>query len=135
MQHSEKKRNDLDDLRGLKGLQVVDVKEAYPNLRLSVCAHTAKNDIADFLDSLPVEFEFGFFDYFYPQISDPSAYVTAQKLDEGFLYYLANHGWSSDWQEISRDDLVEYIFKNREYNWEQCWIQRRSKIAVLGARP
>ena len=79
-------------------------------------SNSTKLDIGQIIDKLDERCAIDFFDYYYPQISDPGAYVTVHKEDGQLKYELANHGWSSDWKSINRDSLVDYIYKNREHN-------------------
>ncbi|HYI01282.1 hypothetical protein [Hyalangium sp.] len=68
-----------------------------------------------------------FFDFFHPKISDPGAYVTVHREDDGLQFQLGNHGWSSAWQPITRDALVDYIHKNREHNEGRLFLKARYK--------
>lgn len=92
---------------------------------------TTKEFIGAIVDKLDAKCEIDFFDYFHPQISDPGAYVTVYKENGQFKYELANHGWSSDWKIISRDSLVDYIFKNREYNNGKLELKSRHKGNIM----
>lgn len=134
MQYSERTSQDLEELRELKGLQIKTVYDPSSIFKLKLSENSTKADIEMFLNSFPVEFEFEFFDFFHPQISDPGAYVTIQKSENDFLYQLCNHGWSTEWKRISKEDLIDYVFRNRDYNEMQCAIRRRTKAAVLGQR-
>ena len=68
-----------------------------------------------------------FFDFYYPQISDPGAYVTIRKENGLLEQQLGNHGWSSEWKPIAKDSLVENIYKNRNYNNKTLKLTARSK--------
>jgi len=74
-------------------------------------------EIQDFLKAFPMRHVLNFYDNFYEQISDPGAFVSVQKLkDSSFAYRLGNHGWTSEWTAITENELVDYIYKNRDFN-------------------
>jgi hypothetical protein len=84
---------------------------------LIIDINTSKQTISEFLTSLPDKYQIIFFDNSSPQISDPGSYVWAQRLiQEKYAYSLHNHGWSSEWKQIFKGDLVEYIYSNRQFN-------------------
>ncbi|WP_319499665.1 hypothetical protein [uncultured Draconibacterium sp.] len=75
--------------------------------------------------NLPHDLEIFFFDKFHPTLSDPGAYVTARKVNDRFVYYLGNHGWTSSKYWTSKEYLVNYLLKNWTYNQD---ILRISKV-------
>jgi len=75
--------------------------------------------------NLPHDLEIFFFDKFHPTLSDPGAYVTARKVNDIFIYYLGNHGWTSSKYWTTKEYLVNYLLKNWSYNQD---ILRISKV-------
>ncbi len=88
---------------------------------------TTKDSIGLVIDKLDERCAINFFDNFHPQISDPGACVTVHKEKGQLMYELANHGWSSEWKVISKDSLIDYIYKNREHNDGKLVIVARHK--------
>ncbi|MGE3801836.1 MAG: hypothetical protein AB7H80_12525 [Candidatus Kapaibacterium sp.] len=86
---------------------------------------TTQEAIGHVVDKLDERCAIDFFDYFHPQISDPGAFVTVHKEGEELKYMLGNHGWTSEWKPITRDSLIEYIYKNRQYNHGQLVLSAR----------
>jgi hypothetical protein len=100
---------------------------------LKISADTTKQSIDKFLASLPNKYQLNFFDNSYPQISDPGAYVwTQQLIDDKYAYSLHNHGWSSEWKQISKVELVDYIYLNRMFNGDTFQVYPYQKKAELG---
>ena len=129
---------DSAELKSLKGLVIKDAEklwwDATPRFKLAIDKDTTKEQIQSFFDTIPNNFEVFFFDFFHPQISDPGAYVTSQRNGVNFLYMLGNHGWSNEWKEIGKSELVEYLYKNREYNIDELKIYRLYQVAKNGKR-
>jgi len=94
---------------------------------------TTKENINEFLKTLPKNYQLNFFDNFHSQISDPGAYVWVQHINLGvFAYSLHNHGWSSEWKQIEKSNLVDYIYRNREFTSEHFNIYPWKTKAELG---
>ena len=121
------------EIQNLKGLEVIeDIKTWWnenPSFRIRIDVNTTKEQIKLFLETLPKNFEISFFDFFYPQLSDPGAYISVQANGSSFLYMLGNHGWASCWKRINKSKLIDYIYKNREHNEEYLCIYRIRRIA------
>ena len=117
-------------LRNLKGLKVLNYNDYY--IKIVINKNTSLEEITMFINSFPEKFQLNFFDNFHPQISDPGAYVFVQKQNNNFIYQLGNHGWSSNWKIIDSKDLINYIYKNRNYSSEYFEIYRKLKDAVIG---
>lgn len=102
-------------------------------LFLKISSDTTKQKIEQFLTSLPNKYQLNFFDNSYPQISDPGAYVWTQRLTgDIYAYSLHNHGWSSEWKQITKTELVDYIYLNRQFNSDNFKIYPYQKKAELG---
>lgn len=65
---------------------------------------------------LPENWALSFYDRFYPSPSDPGAYVSIQRRDNGYLYVMGNHGWSSEWRRQSVELLAAWMHLNLELN-------------------
>lgn len=77
------------------------------------------NENLDFLlDYFPQYRSLFFYDHYFPQRSDPGAYVTVYRYKYEYAYWLGNHGWTTlnRFQKISKYFLKRYILKNIKYN-------------------
>jgi hypothetical protein len=83
-----------------------------------------KQQICDLLIRLSADKELHFFDAFHPAWSDPGAYITVVKYNDGYIYKMGNHGWSSAWHPTDIDRLSRYILKNRDCQEGGIYIQR-----------
>jgi hypothetical protein len=94
------------------------------------------DNIKDFIITVPNDYSINFFDNFYPLISDLGAYVSVQKLfgNNSFAYFIANHGWSTEWRQFDLNDLINYIHKNRDFNNGILKIDPIKKRAEIGKR-
>lgn len=96
----------------LPQIENLTAAQAADSLELSVSATAVVDNSLALLDWLPEEFELIFYDQFYPGMSDPGAYVTAQRKGSNFIYMLGNHGWSSDWSKQSPELLAAWLALN-----------------------
>ncbi len=83
------------------------------NSRINVWADApSAASIQKLLEWLPVKWKLGFYDKFYPSMTDPGAYVSVLRKEEVFIYKLGNHGWSSDWLKQSRELIAAWMHMN-----------------------
>jgi hypothetical protein len=123
----------LNIVSSKKFLGMKKIKKDGESIYFKIDLLTTKENIFKFLSSLPDNYQLNFFDNFYPQKSDPGAYVWTQHLNsDKFAYSLHNHGWSSEWKEMNKNVLAEYIFKNREFMDGYFYIYPWKKKAELG---
>lgn len=108
------------------------VRADITTIQFPINNNSTREDIGQIVDKLDERCAIHFFDYYYEQISDPGAYVTIHKENGQLLYELANHGWSSDWKLIEKNTLIEYIYKNRQYNDGK--IELRSRLKENGMK-
>lgn len=127
---------DNQDLIGLKGLTIKNDRRLWwderPKFILQLSIVNSKHDIALFVETIPNDFQVTFFDNFHNVGPDPGAVVMFQKQNEDFLYCIGNHGWATNWDYISKSDLIDYIYKNREFNDDKIEIYRRTQKVELG---
>jgi len=130
-------RQEIRVIRGLDFLNEISHRPVEkPYFAYTVNRLTTMENISLFLDTLPKDFQFTFFNNFYPQISDPGAYVAIQHYGEIFIFHLSNHGWTTVWTSMSKEDLIDYIYKNREYQFENhIEVHRQYKTRTVGERP
>ncbi|MBO4637502.1 MAG: hypothetical protein J5685_10195 [Clostridiales bacterium] len=76
-------------------------------------------DIRDILGRLSVKERVFFWNYYHRTISDPGSYISAYCDGGKAVIMEANHGWSSDYKKISKDDLVELILRNWDKDWSR----------------
>jgi hypothetical protein len=116
-----------------KGLKLT--KEIGNEKFFQIDRETTIEDIQNFINSVPSKYSITFFDKFHPTISDPGAYCTIQRLStDVYAYFLANHGWSTGWKSADLDFLTNYLYKNREYNYDTLRIYQWTKRAEIGKR-
>ena len=60
-----------------------------------------------------------FHDPYFPQLSDPGAYVLIQRRGDQFLHRLGNHGWLNRWTHQSPDLLAAYLQLVADYPGER----------------
>jgi hypothetical protein len=97
------------DIRRIDGF---DYRWEEDKLLVSFQGEPSHSAFMALLASTPGGSELHFFDRFYPTISDPGAYVRVQRKGDEFIYYLANHGWSNDWQRQSIEMIAAWIALN-----------------------
>ena len=78
-------------------------------LEFSVSIGAGQDTFLSLLAWLPEACELRFYDRFYPSVSDPGAYVSVRRKGRGFVYQLANHGWSSAWSHQSPQLLAAWM--------------------------
>jgi len=70
-----------------------------------------------------------FWDSYHVSVTDPGGYVSAYMLDENrAVYKEGNHGWSSQYQAISVDDLAELMIKNWDKDCDGGMYQNKIQI-------
>jgi hypothetical protein len=65
---------------------------------------------------VPPEVEVSFYDEAYPSPSEPGAYVTFRRYNDRYIMYRGNHGWSTNWEPVTVESLVDYLSKCSKYN-------------------
>lgn len=78
-------------------------------LEFSVSIEAGHETFLSLFAWLPEAYELRFYDRFYPSVSDPGAYVSVRRNGCGFVYQLANHGWSSAWSHQSPELLAAWM--------------------------
>lgn len=74
--------------------------------------------------------ELNYWDSEYKSPSDPGAYVSAIRYsDETFAYRVGNHGWISNWEIISIDEMAKRIRKNWDKDCDYGKYLNRIKIS------
>lgn len=61
------------------------------------------------LDWLPERWEIDFHDPYFPQLSDPGAYVLIQRRGDRYMFRQGNHGWLNRWGHQSPELLAAYL--------------------------
>lgn len=133
----EADRKDIKRTFGLNFLnEVLQNSTNKPKFAYKIDNSTTAEDISTFLDTFPTDFEFFFFDNFHSQISDPGAYLSVQHYGDTFIYQLGNNGWSSKWKTISKNELIDLIYKNRKHqDGDYIEVYRRYKTVTEGQWP
>jgi hypothetical protein len=81
--------------------------------------HPTHADFEALLHWLPEGWEVDFHDPYFPQLSDPGAYVLIQRRGDRFLHRLGNHGWLNHWTHQSPDLLAAYLQLVADYPGER----------------
>jgi hypothetical protein len=121
-------KKDIESLECLRGLKIYGDRRIWfnpnPRIKIAVNTNTDRQNIADFIDSIPQDFQIMFFDNSETRGPDPGAIVYAKPDKDNFLYFSGNHGWKSAWKTISKDNLVSFIYRNRGYTTNDLEIFR-----------
>ncbi len=106
-------------MQELKVLQIkklgFDVSEKGRNGErfISMQSVPTKDIVIKMLRVLTFEDWICFWDSFHTSVTDPGGYVSAYMLDKNrAVYKEGNHGWSSDFEAVSVEDLAELMIKN-----------------------
>ncbi|NND98952.1 MAG: hypothetical protein HKN47_16670 [Pirellulaceae bacterium] len=57
-----------------------------------------------------------FYDLQYDSPSDPGVFIEVMRHDANYVLQLRNHGWSSDWVIVTKDEAIDLLWSCREYN-------------------
>ncbi len=87
----------------------IDLQSFERGFRVTLNRHTTHANIVRLLEWLPPAHELAFYDQYYPSLSDPGAYISIQRKDAIFMYFMGNHGWSSGWLGQSKQMLAALI--------------------------
>ena len=121
-------QKDKKSLECLRGLKICGDRRIWfnpiPRIKLSIDGNTDRQNIADFINSIPQNFEIMFFDNFDTRGPDHGAIVYAKPEREDFLFYVGNHGRKTSWKSISKGSLIDYLYKNRQYTTDDLEIFR-----------
>jgi hypothetical protein len=96
----------------LPNIQHLVASQSKDSLDFAVAAEASSCDFIALLAWLPRGFELGFYDQYYPSMSDPGAYVDIQRNESAYIYTLGNHGWSVDWSKQSPELLAAWMVLN-----------------------
>ncbi len=90
---------------------------------------TARSSVALLVADLPPDSSLSFYDRHFPSPSDPGAYVSFRRSGSGYEVMKGNHGWSSGWEPIEHEDLIEYFWASKAFNLgadpdEVMWLDK-----------
>jgi hypothetical protein len=73
-----------------------------------------QESLEELIDQLPLDKEINFFDYqgHEYQSDDYGLYTRVQKYKNSFAFMGGNHGRSSNWKRIFKDELIPFITRN-----------------------
>jgi hypothetical protein len=114
------------NLEGIDGITFYTHRMDPDLVRVRLNDDATQESVLKLIDQIK-DHELTFFDYYYPSPSEPGGYVTVKREGDNFIHKNKNHGWSAEWNEISKEQLVEYIYKNRKYNrgvWGEIVFRR-----------
>lgn len=124
---------DLQLLENLRGLKVIGNKRVnwspYSRIKISIGANSKRDEISQFLESLPANFQMMFYDLNYeaPKQYQNGAFVHVKLLGKAYYYFAGHHEWNTQWMKIERSELVEYIFKCRAFSREKFEVFHKRK--------
>ena len=107
------------NLEGIDGITIYTHRMEPDYVRVRLNDNATKETVLKIIDQME-DHMLTFFDYYYQSPSEPGGYVTVRREGDSFTHKIGNHGWSTEWNEISKEQLVEYIYKNREHNRGVC---------------
>jgi hypothetical protein len=114
------------NLEGIDGITFYTNRMDPDLVRVRLNDNATQETVLKLIDQMK-DHELSFFDYYYPSPSEPGGYVTVKREGNNFIHKIQNHGWSTEWDEISKERLVEYVYKNRQYNrgvWGEIEFRR-----------
>lgn len=103
------------DLEGIDGITFYTHRMDAGLFRVRLNDNATQETVLKIIDQME-DHILTFFDYYYRSPSDPGGYVTVRREGDSFIQKIQNHGWSTEWSRISKEGLVECVYKNREYN-------------------
>jgi len=124
---------DLSLLHNLRGLKVTGTKRVnwspFSRIKIGIDANTKRENISQFLSSLPKDFQFMFYDLNYeaPKQYQNGGYVHVKLMGTEYYYFVGHHEWNSPWMKIESADLVEYVFRCRAFSREKFEVFHKRK--------
>ena len=101
----------LDQIRGLKIL--ADHQRRHDVAFDKHATHqTAEHLIAQLTETTSL----WFYDSVYDSPSDPGAFIEVMLFEGEYVIQLSNHGWSSDWFPVTREEAVDLLWACRKSN-------------------
>jgi hypothetical protein len=128
-------QEDLDLLKGLEGLKIVGPKRVnwspYSRIKIAIGAHNKREEIVRFMDSLPDNFQFMFYDMNFeaPEHHQNGGYVHVKLIQSTYMYFVGHHEWNTPWQQIEKEDLIDYVFSCRAFSREKFEVFHKRKIS------
>ena len=106
------------------------IREGHCCYFLSMDETTSKETLLKLFDLLTIEQELTFWSFYRYSGSDPGEYVTVSVENGKAVAIRGNHGWSSGYESISIDDLIELI----QRNWDKDWDSIKNYVNSIGLR-
>lgn len=125
---------DLALLKDLRGLIVSGNKRVnwspYSRIKIGIGANSKRENILDFLQSLPDNFQFMFYDlnYVAPDLHPNGAYIHVKLIGTEYYHFAGHHEWNTKWMKINSSDLAEYIFRCRAFSREKFEVFHKRKL-------
>ena len=94
------------------------IREGHCCYFLSMDETPSKETLLKLFDLLTIEQELTFWSFYRYSGSDPGEYVTVSVENGKAVAIRGNHGWSSGYESISIDDLIELIQRNWDKDWD-----------------
>jgi len=111
---------------GINGLMKKIIMDNIPDISALIC-------LFHVLESF---YTINFWDASHKQISDPGAYCTGVIINKEIASYMeGNHGWTSDWKEMSIEDFAKFTQQNwdKDIDWGEylnCIIIEDNKYSL-----
>ncbi len=114
-QHEEEDRKVVLQIKGLKFSYVVNPKPFAPVFHFEMNNLTTSQDVPNFLNSIPDEFELFYFHPFNTEKTAAGTIVTVQKSGAEYRFCKGSHGQDKIWRAISEEKLLQELFAYRHY--------------------
>ncbi|GEM_PF-2626896 len=134
-EYEQNLNEDLALLKDLSGLKITGNKRVnwspFSRIKIGIGANSKRENISEFLASLPANFQFMFYDLHYeaPKQYQNGAYVHVKLMGEDYYHFAGHHEWNTPWQKIDPKELVEYIFRCRAFSREKFEVFHKRKVS------
>jgi hypothetical protein len=101
-------------LEQIHGLQIIGEHQRRHDVAFE--QHATHQTAEHLIGQLTETTSLWFYDADYDSPSDPGAFIEIIRRDNDYLIELSNHGWSSDWFPVTRQQAVDLLWACRKSN-------------------
>ncbi|MCU7548586.1 hypothetical protein OCK74_05630 [Chitinophagaceae bacterium LB-8] len=131
----EEDRLIASQINGLKLSRIVNPKPFGPIFHFEINEQSTFQDVFEFLNSVPEEFEIQYFRPFSPEESVAGTIVIVQKVGSNYCFYNGSHGQDKIWKTITKDELLQELFTYRQHqSFGTIEVSRANKQPMIGQK-